>query len=859
LAIEIASGKLAEYQSANPEMALGNLICYRGSILSQSALVLDKFEQLDILRQRAESALADNPNDATALRELAELKRADGDTPQAVKLLKQAFELAPDDPLAREMLAELLLEALASQYANYRDDVPLLSKLIHDREQQIELRRIAARGLEQLGDRLAAFDAHLRLADFTAEEPAYLRVGSDYSVRSDRWICGRLGSLWRDATDDERSAMADRLISRRPKLEDPRTAAELRHYLWHMAQLPGADEVRLALAKLLVDRKRAQEAEIELLELSACTDDEIRTAAAELMSKLVAESRPRDATNTSARWPHGRVDAELVPAPARMADGAARLQAERQSGYAQVRIEQDFSPNCKSVQWFVAMDCSELVGRTGLGEDVFQLAIDQNSWPQQQRDSSLVHAGRLGQLLFVALGGQVTAIDARHGGPGVAGSVLWQTDPNGRLSGELMHGRRTGTSPPRSGRRPVYHAYSGRKRMTGVVGTAVSSLGPVTPGGVVFQEHDQLKCVDPLSGEVLWIRTDIPAGCELFGDKERLFAADVSGRVAHVISMLDGRRLGSRPLPRFEWLITASRNVAELGFQINRNRHVLLLRISDIWSQDVLYEAEHPRATRTAVVEPNYIAIYEPTGRFQLIDVRSGKSAIDEQLEAMPDVLNIYTMQSGDELYLLISNPPQQQFRPLVQQPDYPLVNGLVYAFNMTTGEPQWPGPALVRSRGIVLSQPQDMPLLVFADRRLIRDAARGGGSQLRVLCLDKRTGQTAYRNDSLPDTSITRFRVRAARDLKSTVAVEMSAGKIQLALTNQPRPPQPPANDDLEAPREVQQRGLRGIGERMSGALRGALDNKPADRRNELQRQLQEFQRGRQQAREKLLETDDD
>jgi hypothetical protein len=44
-----------------------------------------------------------------------------------------------------------------------------------------------------------------------------------------------------------------------------------------------------------------------------------------------------------------------------------------------------------------------------------------------------------------------------------------------------------------------------------------------------------------------------------------------------------------------------------------------------------------------------------------------------------------------------------------------------------------------------------------------------------------------------------------------------------------------------------------------MSGALRGALDNKPADRRNELQRQMQEFQRGRQQAREKLLETDDD
>ena len=33
----------------------------------------------------------------------------------------------------------------------------------------------------------------------------------------------------------------------------------------------------------------------------------------------------------------------------------------------------------------------------------------------------------------------------------------------------------------------------------------VGSLGPVTPRGVVFQEQNQLKCVDPLSGELLWI------------------------------------------------------------------------------------------------------------------------------------------------------------------------------------------------------------------------------------------------------------------------------------------------------------------------------------------------------------------
>ena len=50
-AIDMASGKLTRLaRRPRPDQSLGNLICYRGSVLSQSALVLDKFEQLDVLR-----------------------------------------------------------------------------------------------------------------------------------------------------------------------------------------------------------------------------------------------------------------------------------------------------------------------------------------------------------------------------------------------------------------------------------------------------------------------------------------------------------------------------------------------------------------------------------------------------------------------------------------------------------------------------------------------------------------------------------------------------------------------------------------------------------------------------------------
>jgi hypothetical protein len=174
------------------------------------------------------------------------------------------------------------------------------------------------------------------------------------------------------------------------------------------------------------------------------------------------------------------------------------------------------------------------------------------------------------------------------------------------------------------------------------------------------------------------------------------------------------------------------------------------------------------------------------------------------------------------------------------------MIDGFVYAFDRATGKPLWPAPAVVRNRGVVLSQPREIPLLVFVDKKTVRDPATGGGWQLRVLCLDQRTGETVYRNDKLPDTSIVRFRIRGERDAGAAVAVEMNAGKIQLAMTDRPRPPHPPTNDDLETPRATEERGLRGIGKRMSGVLQGALEN-PAER--ERLRQMQLIEQARQQA----------
>jgi hypothetical protein len=434
--------------------------------------------------------------------------------------------------------------------------------------------------------------------------------------------------------------------------------------------------------------------------------------------------------------------------------------------------------------------------------------------------------------LFTSFGGQIFAVDSRQDQAGLEGTPLWQASPLGRIPSDGVRGRRGGRIRQyRTTRRSPYHASSSRKRNSNAA-ALLGSLGPVTARGVVYQEQNQLKCVEPLSGETLWSRGDIPAGCELFGDDEYVFAADLSERKAHVIRISDGQLVGKRDLPKFEWLMTVGRNLTTLGNRTERGNRALLLQVIDVWSQERLFEAEFPVAAQVSVVEPDCVAICDPGGKFQLINVRTGRAIVDQPIEAVSELRSIQTLRSGDSLFVMLNRQAQnQQYKPLMQ-PEHPITDGPVYAFNLTTGEPMWPTAALVRNRGIVLSQPHDLPMLVFADHMMTRDPSSGGRMQLRLLCLDKRTGETLYRNDNLPETSASRFRIRAQRGADPRVTIETGSSRIELAVTEEPKPPRPPANDELESVREEGRRGLMGLGEKM---LRGTISDPAAQRLRQL------------------------
>jgi outer membrane protein assembly factor BamB len=895
VAIDLAKGTMTGSASIHSDAELGNLICHHGAVISQSALLLSRFEQVDVLRRRSEGILAQNPRDAAAIRDLAEMRRLDGALSEAITMLKHAYEIDANDPITREMLADSLLEAVAANYSAYQGDLPLLRVIAQSSQQQVDLLRIDAVGLQTLGERLPAFAAYLKLADALGRDPIPLRIDNNQTVRSDSWVRGRLRALWAESTPNERTTMSREIDSRRQSWGSSPTVNQMRRYLSQFGGLPGTDDVLLQLTRQLIGRRDSLDAEMALLKLGRSADPKIQAAATVLMAQwLLSCDRLEEARVAAAPlaeqwrdlpvlddksggqwlaelhldstadrktvgqdWPRGQVNVSVAstptPTPAQRAV-TLRARDEAPVGLRMLRVEQDYHPGLGTLQWFIAQDGSRLVGRSADGQDVFRWSaardLIQKRFAINAEWAQWAQAAQLGDLFYVTLGNQVLALDCRQQSADTDAGIVWQQSPSVRSPVAPA------TAARRRGPSNIYHESSGRSRVSGPAGSFVGRLGPVTPWGVVTQVQQQLRCVDPLSGELLWTRTDVPTSSELFGDDEFVLAANADEGLVYLINIADGQIVDRRELPSGQWLLTAGRNVAQLLDTPNSQGRRKTLRIVDVVSGAEKYVAEYDSSTRIATIEPNAIALVEPPDRFQaatnaalaafgvpvavdtlagkiqVVDVRTGKLIIDQSAKRIGQPNKMYALKAGQQLFLTVSDetrrPQDEARRPqsaTIGLFDYPIVNGQLYAFDLPTGQPSWPEPATIAHRGLALVSPNDVPLLMFVDHVQKREATNTG-AQLRLLCLDKRTGATVYRNDDLPATAGQQFRVRAAHDMPPTVNIEMSTRTVRLEFSDRPRPPEPPANDLVEAPRKTLGRGLWGVARRMGDRIQGAIQN---------------------------------
>jgi outer membrane protein assembly factor BamB/tetratricopeptide (TPR) repeat protein len=849
LTIDVAAGKAVQVSKSRKGNVPGNLVCYKGKVISQGVDGLEVFAQLDAVRQEVAQRLAAKPDDPLALCLQGEVLLDEGKQSEAIACFRRSYEL-DRDPRTRGLLRDALLDGLRLEFARHRDRTEEIEQLLDEPEQRASYLRLMATGLQAAGEWRAALDRYLELIDLDQDHRAMQPVTKALSVRLDRWVRAQLAALRRDAKGE--GAAIDSTVEARLKaaIEAGSTDA-LRRFLDYFGDQPAAEKARRELVRRLRDSGRWLEAELVLGQQELSSDRSAAQvpasgwAVAELAELLRQAKRSEDAAVCYRRLSQqfadvvcldGKTGKQLLAALPE--DGPIRqiLRARRDwpVGKVESRSSSTSSPAaayprltvpyrgglapffCETA---VQFDQSRrlIAGCDALGHQPWQVSLAElGARRGLPFNYALTHARVCGHLLLLSLGYNIMAIDTLGlSGTGEA-KLLWNqdlTDPSFDLAADYQ--QMAAAQFFVGGLQPVFLngvSYAGYP--PGETG----GLGPVTPAYASFQRSRDLIATDPLTGELLWIRRGVAPGSTLFGDDQLLFAVAPNQTEATVFRAMDGEMLGKRKVPRFslgtetlpygavlpDGTITRTRSMTRTSGEVciaPLGRHLLVwngigieaaLELFDPWEQRQVWAVQKlsPRAKLDLVAE-EAIGVLEPDGHFLLIGLPDGRTIVDAKLQREHGVASICVFRSGDQYVLLcIDSPPRPSRNRIVQvlpgNSSLPVGSGRVYAFDLE-GKPLWPEPVQITDQHLLLNQPGRLPVLTFACS-LYHTQGNSVQHQLKVLCIDKRAGRVVYDEQKLPYT--TNSFGLSGDPTRNTVELQLSRQRVTLTFTDQPVPP---------------------------------------------------------------------
>ncbi|HEX7448902.1 MAG TPA: PQQ-binding-like beta-propeller repeat protein, partial [Pirellulales bacterium] len=761
VAIDLDQGQIVARSRSRTGTVPGNLICYQGAVISQGVDHVESFYQLDELRQQVAATLSNSPDDAEALARQGELLLDEGKFDEAVTELRRSYERKPD-PRTRELLVDGMLESLRLDFARHRGLVDEIERLADQPAEHAKLARLLAGGLQQTGEVAAAFDAYLRMVDLKSDPQPSERVESGLSVRRDRWVRARLSQLYDSASPSDRRSMQARIAQFLGQSREASEAGLLKRFIGYFAYHPLADEARERLAEQSLAAKNWLEAEHWLRQLEQSSEPaRQRSAVARLAQLLCDAGRPADALGfyeqlggpwadevclagrrgreiardlaarpeiarqvaTAADWPKGRVAVRsYVQNSQALRSLPIEFHGPQQPFFARATIEVDAN-----------MQQNALLGRDGLGHEQWRLSLrDRNDHVGLNPAIDYVRAD--GHLVVLSLGYQLMGIDTL-GTPSSGARVLWKQEISESLGGLP---RQFAMNPRMNVRLGM-----GGQHMQPVDanGRPVGNTSPITSELICFQRMRELMAVDPLTGETVWTRHDVPSGCELFGDDELLFAVPPGATEAMVLRALDGEDLGRRELPVSEKrMATRGRLVLDWEPAPKGNGR---LRLLDVWKQTAVWTKEFDGQAKFHPVADEAVAVLERNGRLTVLSLADGQATIDEKLPA-EKFADVYLLRSP-QIDVVIVNRQQARNANLNVMPAPmnaagaagTLVNGMVYGFDRATGKKLW-GREVLR-KAIALNRPVDLPVLLFAGNTQRRMPQQLEGE---LAVMDKRTGK---------------------------------------------------------------------------------------------------------------------
>ncbi len=806
--VDLANGKVQQTVAFREGHSIGNLAFHRGTLLSQSATTVTRFDQLSTLRTQLANS---KTRSAQALRIRGELAWGEDDLDQAIEFFRQAYELEPEDAQVRRRFSSVLFAALRTDYDRYRKEDTLLTGLVSDASQRIALLRLHIDGSLAAGDHETAFDYATKLYAIDREGLVELDDGSS-KVQSERWFAARLARIWKNADAPMRKSIAERIKDLTDRAIRIEGTTELSKLVSYFGVLPAARIARMTLAREWVASNRVREAELLLLQ----PDPDERLARWSKMAgtqplaiavDLLPNEHPRrlagDDTTLTTLWPDGRVavdvDTESVSA-APSASFASRSQSRNRSEVLLIE------PTWCGVPWSGAANLAvsygapaHLLGWNELGEPTHMVPL-LSSQLQHPNSNAKVQCYRFGHFAVLGTGREVAAIDLRSG-PKQQSPTIWTSDA------EAVSQRRTIRAVPNQGRPAL------------VADQSVSPAGPsgqlccASPLGVVVRNGDTLRCFDVVDGDLLWQRRGVPSNGPTFGDWQHVFLIAEGERAGVVIDVMDGSTVGNWQNPEGKAVGAYGRIVVTSQYRSGK-RHV---RAIDVLTGELLIERTYSGAAKLAKLAPALMGWMEPDGRLEVLDLDKGTVRFTQSLLEAKGLEGLHLLAAGN-LIIVATNTrtaSQRNSNRNGSLPNSPLVTGHVYALDSNTGSPRWERPAAVKDQGLWLLQPSGSPALVFISQKEDHTSNQRRVTT-RLLCLDKRNGRSLVRKDRLQEPESKPWSMRIDHSGNPKVSIDLWHTMVTLRFTDEPRPPEPVALADVESNTRPQRTGLISIGRRI-------------------------------------------
>ena len=778
-AVDLSAREIARTAKSQDGVVPGNLICHKGMVVSQGMQGVDAYFQLDVAAAEADRRLKADPNDAWALSLRGEIELGTGNRREAINYFRRAHELS-NDARPRQMLREALLDGLRTEFAAFRDREHEIEQLLDTPSQQAAYLRLMASGLKGEKAWDEAFSRYLALIDLAPGRPPLDQIEPGLSVRRDRWIREQLAELRQEATG-ESAANIDAYVAKRLESALADAAAEpLRRFFDYFGGVPAAEPAAAELARRMKDAG-------EKLALT--------------LASPPAEIAPQ---KYDAEWPKGNVESSTAK---------AKNLAALNMRYFPVVMQGDPGPYFRDLTIKYNHAQKSLSAFDGFGREQWQVTLKEELQPgSMPYNYTLTYARAVGPLLIFSLGWNVFAIDTLDLGEQGQPQVRWVkdlTNPSFRSWDSIGF---VNNPPAPMLNIVILQQHSGSQDQAKLIGHANHNY-------VCFNRLGHIVAVDPLDGETLWVRQNMPNNCELFGDERHLFVLSDDREEAVLLRAEDGQELGSRKLPRTTMQRGTSdgrivksytplnhTSIAELGRKLllwwPEGNHRELTLIDPLEQRDEWPRRKYSHQARACVIPNEAVGVMEPDGRFELISLADGKTIADVKLEMETALINVTLLKSGDRFFILANHqPPKGNSIPIQPMPNQTpgsqntILHGRLYALD-SQGKLLWPEPVKIDRQMMLSDQYEGMPVLFFGCQHYERKANGRGEWKPRILCIDKSTGRKVYEEVFTGHISI--FDISCDVE-KKTISLTMQPNVITLAFTDDPIPP-PKAADTQPA-----------------------------------------------------------